>query len=72
MGHRRLVIMYLVRSGEGSVIDRLRGDDAARATRRVEKQEVGQDKNRRRGGRQGLYKRAGLLPPSSSFLLLST
>ena len=49
MGRRRLVVMYLVRSGAGSVIDRLRGDDAARATRRVEKQEAGQDKNRRLG-----------------------
>ena len=37
VGCRQLVVMYLVRSGEGSVIDRLRRDDAARATRRAEK-----------------------------------
>ena len=36
MGRRQLLVIYLVRSGEGSVIDRLRGDDAARATQRAE------------------------------------
>ena len=32
VGRRLLVVMYLVGGGEGSVIDRLRGDDAARTT----------------------------------------
>ena len=41
MGRRRLVVMYIVRSGEGSVIDRLREDDAANARRQVEKQKAG-------------------------------
>ena len=49
VGRRQLVVMYLVQSGEGSVIDRLRGNDEARATRRAEKQETGQEKNTRLG-----------------------
>ena len=68
MGRRRLVVMYLVRSGEGSVIDRLRGDDAATATRRVEKQEAGQDKNRRLGSGRVSIKG----PAFSPFFLFSS
>ena len=68
VGRRRLVVMYLVRSGEGSVIDRLRGDDAATATRRVEKQEAGQDKSRRLGSGQVSIKGLAFSPLLPLFL----
>ena len=71
VGRRQLVIMYFVRSGEGSVIDRSRRDDAARATRRAEKQEAGQDKNRRLGPGRVPIKGPAVSPPFCLFSLFS-
>ena len=68
VGRCRLVVMYLPRSGEGSVIYRLRGDDVAMVTRRDEKQEAGQDKNRRLGSGQVSIKGPAFSPLLPLFL----